>query len=83
MTDAAARIRAFLARQFLFEFDDQVTPESNLFQLGLIDSYGFVELVAFLESEFNVTFTDAELVGSPLNSLAHIVTAIQGKTEHV
>ncbi len=76
MTAVEERLRQFMRTQFLFEFDDAVTAHSDLFDLGLIDSFGFVELVSFIESEFHVKFTDEELISSSLNSLANMVAAI-------
>lgn len=79
MNSDEAQIRQFMGTQFLFDFDDSVTPDSNLFQLGLIDSFGFVELVSFLEREFQVRFSDEELVDGTLNSLANIVASVRSK----
>lgn len=73
------RLRQFMLTQFLFEFDGSVTTASNLFELGLIDSFGFVELVSFIEREFRIKFTDEELIGSSLNSLDNMVAAIRMK----
>lgn len=73
-------LRQFMRTQFLFEFDDAVTADSNLFDLGLIDSFGFVELVSFIEREFHIKFTDEELISSSLNSLANMTAAIRMKT---
>ena len=80
MSPDAERIRSFITGHFLFDFDSTVTEHSNLFHLGLIDSYGFVELVSFLESEFHITFTEDEIVNSSLNTLANIVEAVRRKT---
>lgn len=74
------KIKTYLMQQFLFEFDgDNVTPETNLFSSGHIDSFGFVELIAFLEAEFKLKFTDEELLSNNLNSLAGLVAAVEGK----
>lgn len=70
-------IREFLTRNFLFEFGDSVGPDTNLFRLGLIDSFGFVELVAFLESGFGVKLEDEDLVGGELTSLCGMVATVR------
>lgn len=79
MSDEEEKIRKFLTRQFLFEFDEAITADSDLFELGLVDSYGFVELVTFLESEFAIQFTEDEIVDGGLNTLAGITAAVSAK----
>lgn len=77
-------IKTYLTQQFLFTFDEQtVTQETNLFSAGYIDSFGFVELIAFLEAEFKLKFTDEELLSNTLNSLAGLTAAVEGKLAYV
>ncbi|MEM7129849.1 MAG: acyl carrier protein [Chloroflexota bacterium] len=77
------KIKEYMTQQFLFEFDEiSVTSETNLFSSGYIDSFGFVELITFLETEFEITFTDEELLSNSLNSLDSIVTQVEGKREY-
>ena len=73
------KIKEFLCREFLFDFNEEVNKESNLFQLGLIDSYGFVQLVLYLENEFHINFAQEELVGNSLNTYSNIVTSVERK----
>ena len=80
MSPVEERLRRFLESQFLFEFDDVVTGASNLFALGLIDSFGFVELVAFMEREFAIKLSDEELTGGSLNTLAGLVATVARKS---
>lgn len=73
-------IEAFISQQFLFDFDgEQVKPTTNLFTAGLVDSFGFVELITFLETEFSIKFTDEELLGTRLNSLKGITAVVKEK----
>lgn len=73
------KIKAFLEEKLLVNFDAKVTPTSNLFELGFIDSYGFMELVKFMEGEFNIQFSSDELVSSSLVSLVSMTHAIENK----
>lgn len=83
-TEIEARIADYMSRQFLFAFDGQkVTPETNLFAAGCLDSFGFVELLTFLESEYAIKFTDEELLSNRLNSLAGLTAVVEGKVNHV
>lgn len=74
------RIADFMTRHFLFTFDQvTVTATTNLFESGHLDSFGFVELITFLEQEFAITFSDDDLLGSRLTSLASFVAIVQEK----
>ncbi|TNC95018.1 MAG: acyl carrier protein [Stygiobacter sp.] len=74
------KIRAFIEEQFLVEFDDDDFPEdSNLFKEGVMDSFGYVQLCRFLEREFAITFTEAEMTGNVLVSLTQIRDTVAAK----
>ena len=74
------KIKAYLAAACLINFDGSgVDKNTDLFQTGLIDSYGFVELVVFLEREFAIKVTDDDLVSVPFNSVNELVTYVREK----
>ena len=82
MNDAMLRptIAKFITETFLFEFDSNVTADTNLFETGLLDSFGFTQLIAFLEETFDITLSEDEFssddIGS-LNGLVRIVTRLR------
>ena len=53
-------IRRYIEESFLIEFGEQITAETDLFETQIIDSFGFVELVSYLESTFRVKITDED-----------------------
>ncbi|MFD6334256.1 acyl carrier protein [Streptomyces niveus] len=63
------QIRRFIEEYFLVEFGADVTPETDLFKAGVIDSFGYVQLMAFLESEFSLKLTGEEILLNVLVSL--------------
>lgn len=75
------KIKQYLATNSLAEFDDGVTENSDLFKEGFIDSFGYIELVKFLEKEFQIRFTDEELVSNQLNTLKSITSMVQNKID--
>ena len=75
----AQAIREYLENHFLVEFKGDVSPETNLFESGSIDSYGYIELVAFLESQYKCKLTEDELASDSLNSLNNMVELISRK----
>jgi D-alanine--poly(phosphoribitol) ligase subunit 2 len=68
----------YLSSKFLIDFDT-VSDQTNLFRAGLIDSFGFIELVAFLEKTFGIKFVEKEFTSNSLNTLANIVATVKQK----
>ena len=64
------QISDFMSRTFLFQFGNGVGPDTDLFQAGLIDSFGFIELVGFVETTFQVKLTDDDVASPETATLA-------------
>ncbi len=79
--DAVTRgIMGFLRREFLIEFNGTtVGPQTDLFTHGYIDSFGFVELVTFLEETFDIKFETEELLSVPLTSVEAMAATVRRK----
>ncbi|WP_424216092.1 acyl carrier protein (plasmid) [Streptomyces sp. BI20] len=56
------KITRFIEEQFLIEFDDEVTPQSDLFKDGIIDSFGYIRLMGFLQREFALDISGEEFL---------------------
>jgi D-alanine--poly(phosphoribitol) ligase subunit 2 len=78
--DLEREIKAFLEDTFLVSFAE-LEPDTDLFRSGVIDSFGFVELVNFLERRFKIKITDEELTSDALISLDNITQCITDKLE--
>jgi D-alanine--poly(phosphoribitol) ligase subunit 2 len=72
-------ITKYLSSHFSVNFGE-VTEQMDLFQEGLIDSFGFVELVAFLEKTFAIRFEEKEFTTNSLNTVANMVATVTRKT---
>ncbi len=78
------QVQSFLTRQFLFEFDErEITPSTDLFLSGIIDSFGSVELVTFIETKFKIKLSDEDFLSGSLKSLNLIIKLIEEKTINV
>lgn len=75
-------ITDFLEETFLFEFDVDVAADEDLFKAGIIDSFGYVQLIKFLKTEFNITISEEELMSNILVSKNKIIEFVQAKTIH-
>ena len=66
------KLKDFFREKFMVEFDHRLTEDSNLFQQGIMDSHGYMQVLNFLEKEFNITLTDDELFSNVLASYSSI-----------
>ena len=73
------KIRDYISKQFLVDFNDELTETTDLFKAGIIDSFGFVELVVFLEKEFKVKLNNEILVKGGLSSVSSMAAAVREK----
>ena len=62
-------VRIFIVDNFLFGDGAKLSSDTLLIEKGIIDSTGVLELVAFIEDNFNVTVKDEELVQENFASL--------------
>ena len=73
-------IEGYLTKQFLFDFDNKnITSETDLFTSGIIDSFGCVEMVSFLEKKYKIKVSDEELLSDSIRSLDALTNFIEGK----
>ncbi len=78
--NGAARIRAFITTNFFLSQDDHLGDDDSLLQAGVVDSVGIVEIVAFLESEFDIRIARSEVTAANLDSVTRIADFVERKT---
>lgn len=74
-----SKIRDFIEEQFLIEFDDSFPESSDLFKEGVMDSFGYIQLIRFLEKEYDIRFTEQEMTSGVMVSLEQIERAVAQK----
>jgi acyl carrier protein len=73
-------LREFLAANyFLGDDPSQLAASSSLIEAGLIDSTGVLELVGYLEEQFDIRITNEELLPENLDSIENIVGFVERK----
>ncbi len=72
------QVRRFVVDTFLYG-EGTVQDDQALFDSGIIDSLGFVKLLAFIESTFQVSLDMSEVDMASFNTLDDIVKTIQEK----
>ena len=80
----AARIRDYLSRNFLFSEDGfGYEDDASFLELGIIDSFGFMELLHWVEDEFTMSVADDELVPNNFDSVQRLSSFIVAKKRGV
>ncbi|CDZ26462.1 MULTISPECIES: acyl carrier protein [Neorhizobium] len=72
-------VREFIAENFLFRADAQVSNNQSLLESGVIDSTGVLELIAFLEQTYGITVADEEIVPENLDSIDNMTSYLSTK----
>jgi len=79
--DTKQKIREFIVETFLFGADDgELQDGDSLLESGIVDSTGVLELVGFLEEEFEIEVKDEELVPKNLDSIDNLAAFIAKKS---
>ena len=72
------KIRNFIARNYHID-KKEVSDEASLIKAGIIDSMGIVEMINFVEKEFNITVDDSEIEAENFEKLNSITSYIEKK----
>ncbi len=74
------KIRDYILENYLFT-DDQSALENDTSFLdkGIIDSTGIMEVIAFLQEEFEIEVEDEEMIPENLDSVNNIVAYVTKK----
>ena len=78
--DIKTKVREYIVENFLFGDADPLADDGmSLLDGGIIDSVGVMELVAFLEQDFELSIEDEELVPENLDSVNNLCNFISRK----
>jgi acyl carrier protein len=74
------QLRQFVINNFLFgQGGDQLSNHDSFLEKGIVDSTGVLELVAFLEDQYQIKIEDEELIPANLDSIDNLVRFIEKK----
>jgi len=73
------QIRNFIQENFILENPEDLVDDESMLEKGIIDSTGVLELVAFIESTYEIKVEDEELIPENLDSIENIVSYLQRK----
>ncbi|MGH2691668.1 MAG: acyl carrier protein [Actinomycetota bacterium] len=70
--DTVSRIREFVRTQILFGDEAQELSDASPLLQGAVDSLGLMQLVAFLEEEFDIEIDDGDITEENFRTIADI-----------
>ena len=73
------KIRDFVIRNFYVSNVEGLQNSQSLLDAGIIDSTGVLEIIAFLEEEYNITVNDDEMLPENLDSIENIARYVDTK----
>ena len=77
-------LKNFIFENFIVdENPSQLDKNQSFLESGIIDSTGILELVSFIEEQYNITVEDEDLIPDNLDSLNNVVNFINKKLKAV
>lgn len=73
------RVRQFIVENFYVTDASGLSDDASLIQGGYVDSTGMLELITFLEEEFDIRIADTEMVPENLDGIAKIAAFVARK----
>ena len=83
MEDLKGQIRSFIVDNFLFGDDDGLNDQISFLDSGIVDSMGILEIVNFINEEFQVTVADEDLLPENLDSIDNITNYLSTRQQAV
>jgi len=81
MRNVEGMIRTYIAENMLFSDNGYPHSDSASFlEEGIVDSMGILELMMFVEENFNITVEDEEVVPDNFDSVSRLAAYIRSKS---
>ena len=82
MTEIQSSIRKFIARELLFQKDETILKmDDQLLEKRMIDSAGMMELVTFLETEYNIEIGRQDIIPENFETIEKISQLVTTKAK--
>jgi acyl carrier protein len=81
LSEISDKVKAFISTELMFEDSGgALTDETPLLE-GVIDSLGLMQMISFIEEEFDVAIDDAEVTASNFRTVADIERLVEQKAK--
>jgi acyl carrier protein len=76
------KLRRFILENFLFTDDEsELNDEDSFIENQIIDSTGILEVIEFLEDEWNIKTEDDEMIPDNLDSVNKVISFVERKQD--
>jgi acyl carrier protein len=72
-------IVTFILENFPLDKDYDIPLDDSLMEEGIVDSYGLIELIAFIEKEFSLSIDDTKITKDNFDSVNKIALFISNE----
>jgi len=72
-------IRKFLTTYLQSVYEGTITADQSLIHSGVLDSFGYLEMIQAIEDHFNINFNPDEMTVETFRSIDSIVDAVKNK----
>lgn len=77
--EITAQVRQYITRNFYVSDASQLTDETSFLDQGIVDSTGVLEVIGFLEAQFDIRVEDDEMLPDNLDSIGKIAAFVMRK----
>jgi len=81
VSEISDRIRDFITAELMFEDNSATLSDDTPLLGGVIDSLGLMQLISFIEEEFDVAIDDAEVTADNFKTVADIEHMVSQKAQ--
>lgn len=73
------KISEFIREKFEIYDDPDFNDDVHMFNEGFVDSFGAVEIIHFIEEEFDIEITQKDITLYPMNTVNEIADVVESK----
>ena len=81
MSDISDRVKGFIVSELMFEDNAATLTDDTPLLDGVIDSLGLMQMISFIEEEFDVAIDDAEVTASNFRTVGDIEKLVEQKVQ--
>lgn len=78
-SEVREKVRTFILSNFYVADPSVLKDDMSLLEAGIVDSTGVLEVITFLEGEFDMSVADQEMVPNNLDAVNHITKYVLSK----
>ncbi|MAE94441.1 MAG: acyl carrier protein [Deltaproteobacteria bacterium] len=81
LNEILKKVREHVVESFVLEDEEEFSNDQSFLDTGLIDSTGILEVIGFLEDEFEIAIEDDEMIPDHLDSVEKIARFVHRKQD--